>query len=303
MADQITGTKTCFITAPSRVDTSAIRRVLRRHGFGTRDVADVRPGDSLAERVQNEIAKADVIVAVFSGPKPSAGVTFEAGLALGLGKPVIVVASEPVESPFSPLASAPIVLADPANEDALTFSFAQILPALERTPSRRAPRKRKAQDKPGLVEGFAAHIEALRASGNERQLERLLLEVFKEDPGVSVTVEKKVVGAEIDMAIWLDGYDSILGNPLIVELKLGALSEDRLRRSEFQLYRLLRASIAKFGLLIYLDRRARRFVGPGVSAPNIVRFEASDLVTELSKASLGRTILAERNRLVHSRSP
>ncbi len=292
--------RTCYISAPARVDTSVIRRVLRRHGLAARDAMDIRPGDSLAERLEDEITRADLVVAVFSGDY-SPGVAYEAGLAQGLGKPVVVVTSEPMESPLSPLSRAPIVLADSTNEDALSFALDQILPRLDQIPSERRSVTRRGKRRPDVLAALASRINRLRHSGTGRQLERLLAEALRSDPAVSVAAERKARDAGIDMALWLDGYGAVLGNPLLVEVKIGSLSDGRLLQAESQLAGHLFRTNARFGLLVYLDRQDRRFLRRG-GLPIIVRMDAVDLVRGLEKSPLGKVLRAERNRIAHGRS-
>ena len=63
----------------------------------------------------------------------------------------------------------------------------------------------------------------------------------------------------VDMALWLDEVESSLGNPLLVEVKLGRLTESKIAQAEDQLRSYIVKTHARAGLLVYLDRQGHRF--------------------------------------------
>jgi len=103
-----------------------------------------------------------------------------------------------------------------------------------------------------------------------------------------------------DMALWVESLDSIFGNPILVEFKMGNLSSGRLKRAEEQLRYYLRVTNAKAGLLIYQDNRGKRFKPSEPKWPLVICVDSRDFVSMLSEKPLAQIILSERYRVMHA---
>ena len=146
---------------------------------------------------------------------------------------------------------------------------------------------------------YIVELEQLRQSGYERETERLVEDMFnyigimyKESPEIEE-------GFRPNFSVWLDSLEGIFGNPVIIELKLGNLSEHKLYSAEEKLYSYLLKSNANAGILLYLDRKGRRFLSKRFIHPNIIRMDISDLIRDLNELTLEEILLRERNKILH----
>jgi hypothetical protein len=93
---------TCFVIMPFSPDFDDIYRVIRetaeRHGFDCVRAGQRYLSGPIMEDVKDQIAKADLIIADFTGK--NANVFFEAGYASALRKPLIQIAQSVADLPF-----------------------------------------------------------------------------------------------------------------------------------------------------------------------------------------------------------
>jgi hypothetical protein len=113
----------CFITAPSGPNLTSLLNGLSERAWDAYALSDVAPlGASLTQSLWEAISSADVVVGLLEDPSASANTLYELGLAEGLGKPVMVVASMDTQVP-SNLASLLQVRSDPANAEAIALGL------------------------------------------------------------------------------------------------------------------------------------------------------------------------------------
>lgn len=104
-----------------------------------------------------------------------------------------------------------------------------------------------------------------------------------------------------DMALWIDPLTNSLGNPILVEVKIGHLTEPRLLLAEEQLRHYLITTSVQSGLLLYLDVEKKTFGRSTNDSPLIVRLDIRELINRLEKQSLVQILLSERDAMVHLR--
>src|SRR6266536_5800940 len=89
-----------FISAPAGMDLRPLLAGLQRRGAAPYVLSDVaRLGANTSESVQDAIAAADRVLVVLAAEPASLNCAFEAGVAVGLGKPVVVVTDPDVAVP------------------------------------------------------------------------------------------------------------------------------------------------------------------------------------------------------------
>lgn len=85
-----------FIVLPARSDDrelyDAIQRTLRNHGVGARSILDMPSSFSTFAWVEDGIRQADFVIADVTGA--NANVMIEVGIALGMGKRLLLLAQE-----------------------------------------------------------------------------------------------------------------------------------------------------------------------------------------------------------------
>ena len=298
-----TALKSCFIAAPFAVNTSPLRESLSGRGIQVTDALSLPPGPgSMIGAIESAIRDADFVCAVVS-PRMSSNVMFEIGLAYGARKPLFLIVDKQADLPAN-LKDIFYVRASPWDSEAIEFNLDNFL----EHPTSGIPRRQRTTERklePSLPHEFEIDekIESLRSlQGPERALalEDLVAGLFKR-VHVVVAQERYYPDSGADMAVWLDGIESILGNPVLVEVKAGRLSEQRLQQAELQLLRYLTQTNARAGLLIYLDQTGRRFPSSPAKWPLVVRFDVRDFADVIARGELVTTLIAERNKATHGR--
>ena len=294
--------KTCFISAPVRTDTSVLRQALERRGIRWSDAVSLRPSGSILETIESGIAQADfVCVIVPQGPE-SISVFFEMGVALGRQRPVLAFIEPRVPIP-SYIEGFTIVRTELQDSEALNLNLDAFL-------SHAQPKKGKGTvstaSKPKRVDTAWAKRELKSVQLKHAPLlaldfERLVAKLFEES-GAQVSVGNSLADKGADMAVWVDELQPAIGNPLLVEVKAGMLSEARLHQSEQQLRYYLSRINAQMGLLVYWDSEGRRFTPRKHEWPLIMRFTVEELIRLVEKGQVVQAILRERNKVVHGDS-
>jgi hypothetical protein len=294
--------KSCFISCPIDVNIDPLRRSLVNHGIEVRDAFSLPPGASIVRVIESAIREVDFVCAVVTSDI-SSNVIFEIGLAYGIRKPLFLLVDKESKIP-SYLKEVFYVKASPDDIDAIDFNLEQFL-KYETRRTRRIIKKYDDDPKP-LIEQKLSINERLGALANLQsiqygfELERLVADILSQTDAL-VTQETYQYDKGVDIAIWLDEIGSILGNPILVEVKGGTLSENRLRMAEEQLRSYLAKTNARAGLLIYHDKEGNRYPSVSSDLPLVIRFDVRELVEILSKGELVETLMAKRNQIAHGR--
>jgi len=298
-----TALKSCFIATRIPMNIRPLREALVARGIQVKDALSLPPGPgSIVGAIESAIRDADFVCAIIS-PEMSANVLFEIGLAYGARKPLFLIVDKEADLPAN-LKDIFYVRASSWDTEAIEFNLDNFL----EHPTRGIPGRQRTTAKkpePSLLHGLRVNEKLkslLSLQGAERAmaLEELVAGLLKQADAV-VTQERYYPDTGADMAIWLDGIESILGNPVLVEIKAGRLSEERLREAELQLQHYLTQTNARAGLLIYLDQRDQRFPSSPSTWPLVVRLDVRDFVDVLARGELVATLIAERNKAAHGR--
>lgn len=116
-----------------------------------------------------------------------------------------------------------------------------------------------------------------------------------------ITKENQMRDQGADMSIWVDGLETIIGNPILVEIKYGNLSHNKLINSEDQLRNYVKKINGTIGLLIYFDKTGKKFDSKEVNWPLVIWLDFHDLISSLKKETLAEIILEKRNKMVHNK--
>jgi hypothetical protein len=111
-----------YVSAPNDLDLRPLLAGLKRRGAEPYVLSDVAPlGAEILQSLRVAIERADPVLVVL-GDAPTANPFVEAGLALGLGKPVLIVAAPGAAVPAD-LAGQVIARARPDDVDAISFAL------------------------------------------------------------------------------------------------------------------------------------------------------------------------------------
>jgi hypothetical protein len=104
------------------------------------------------------------------------------------------------------------------------------------------------------------------------------------------------------MVIWIDSLEKTIGNPILVEWKMGRIAEQRLIQTELKLLDCLNKAKSPLALLVYFDFDGRQFPSSKYKFANIIRLDIHSLINRAAKHDIDRLILEERNRIAHGES-
>jgi hypothetical protein len=281
----------CFISGPPDLDVGPLVRALTEHGWEAYVLSDVASlGRPFRDAVEDAIRGSSAVIAIFGAAGPSINTAYEAGLAVGLGKPVISVVSPGGPMP-SDLRSSLYVQADPSNVEAITLA----LDNLDRLQIDRPP-ELVARGRPlgSYADDLVAEVRTLESETNAgawgQAVEKLMVRAIEASGAVAATADDPRAG--FDIGVWSDDLDAIAANPVLVEIKRridqGTISQC--------LAALERTPAAKAALIISFEDVPRDTVAPRWP---VLWVSAIGFLEALKTKSFAEVFRELRNRSVH----
>jgi hypothetical protein len=291
--------KSCFISAPVRTDTSSLRRALEARGVSWSDAVAARPGSSILDTIESAMQRSDFVCVVLPAGPENGNVLFEMGLARGLKKALLVLAEErnPIPSDVQGVAYARTRLDD---EKAVNFHLDTFLRHADKGPSRSVSARRRQSRRVDVTWARRSLRElASQAPGHPGVAFEQLVARLLESAGAVVSKggEKEMWA---DMAVWIDDLQGAIGNPLIVEVKSGRITERRLREAERHMAEFLPKVHARAGLLVYHDADNKNLESTSPTWPLVFRFTVRELIELVATNRLAAEVIRKRNELVHA---
>lgn len=282
-----------FVSAPARTDVRRLLARLQRRGIEPFVLSDVALlGVDLRTSIEAAISAADRVLIVISSNAESANQMFEAGLALGLGKPVVLLAESAATVPAG-LQDQFTIRASADDAEALDFALDQAAGRLPQSAARIPAEGRPLGDHVDVL------LERVRALSTEAPgaLERSIVDVIVEAVEASgpVAVPAGAGDPSYDIGIWSDDLATIAANPLVIGFKR--------RLSAATVQQALKALQAVQGrhlvLLLYLERTASDATLLRQLHFPLLAIEIVELLERMRTASFAEVVRDLRNRSVH----
>jgi hypothetical protein len=293
----------CFLSASYSTDLSIIKSVLEENGIETFDLYDFSIGSSLQDILKRKLRQADFAVFIIS--KESNNVLYEIGVCEGIGKPSLIIIDKEANLPIY-IENKLSLSANLHDRDFLRMTLFGFIDEIK---SKRKTIKSKNKVKNGTVENYNEDVRnillslleqtrRIRETGQGRELEYIVEEIFKT---IHLRYADNTRGSDtgIDFALWSNKLGRIVGNPIIVQLKLGNLANSTFKNLEEQIKKYAENSDAKVALLLYLDRSGKRFKIDYSLSPLIIAYDVEDFITELLQSNFESVILTSRNNIAH----
>ncbi len=288
----------CLVIAPSYADLSALRTVLAEFGITPTATTQLLVGAELSTVPLDEFSFAVAVLPAF-GPDGTPATTpatifLEAGIALGRGMPLIVLAEDPdADLPaLGGLADNVWTIAGAKDESSIRLHLTLFTKVLEL--------HRSAPDSVSHLEPSAVPSVTLPTETIGRRDQSLQEEVLDLLQAGGAKVESEAFSSRdnrVDAAALIPGTERVLG-PILIEVK--ALQGHGLSAAVNQLAAFLARSRAMLGLIVYNGPRQGLRPEPGpTSGLPIVAMHIDELREHLRNGSLGSTLIHIRNAAAH----
>lgn len=281
-----------YVSAPSDLDLRPLLDGLKRRRAEPYVLSDVAPlGEEMLQSLRLAIQRADQVLVVL-GDVPAPNPMFEAGLALGLGKPLLIIAAPGAIVPTD-LSGQVVVRARPDDLGAINF----VLNHVQQRPTRdnrRAPGLGGRPLGPSVVDVLLARLSA--SDNSEASSIRVLIEAIEASGGVAAA---NTGDAGFDLGVWSDDLEAIGGNPLLVAVKRSLVpgAVEQVLRS------LADHPSARLGLVVYLESPPERQPLPGTELDQamfpVLVISLQQLLRRMASASFAEVVRDLRNQSAH----
>jgi hypothetical protein len=293
------------VIAPSFADLSALRMVLAELDITATTTTQLLAGAQLATVPLDEYSFA-VAVLPASGPGGTPADTpttilLEAGIALGRGIPLIVLAEDPDEGlpALGGLASNVWTIGGAKDAASIRLHLTLFTRVLEITePARNSvPRRLATSTAPqatSTAETTGRPSQSLRK--RNQSLEKEVLSLLQVGGAKVESAAVSSGGDRVDAAALIPGTEQILG-PVLIEVK-ALRGQHGLSAAVDQLTAFLVRSKAMLGLVVYDGPRQKPQSARGF--PIVAVMHVDELRDHVREGSLGSTLIYARNAAVHA---
>lgn len=293
MADTVSEAQRLYVSAPSDLDLRPLLDGLKRRGADPYVLSDVAPlGADIAQSLRFAISRADRVLVILTD-KPALNPALEAGIALALGKPLLIIAA-PGSSIPSDLNGQLIAQARPDDLDAINYALDHAeAPAAPSADRRSVPRPTGRPLGRDRTNQLLATLDLTGEYPTEQSAIAVILEAIEASRGVGVVS----ADSGFDLGVWSDDLDAIGGNPLLVEIKRSLT-----RGAVDQVLRALDAHpTARLALLVYTEPSPQAELAR--SRFPVLVISLQQLLDRMASASFAEVVRDLRNRIVHGLEP
>ncbi len=284
----------CFIAAPGMTDTTVLRSVLQELGVHPYDAYDFQQDTFVVDVVNRRMDEADFVIGVASGEHSNT--YYEIGLAVGKGKPVLILVTEDEVPNYAfNHVNLRVDLTD------RTLLFVTLKEFVSRVKSRLVPQVSIGDVTdivPHDIEPYLTRIRTMRGEARSTDVESIIKNLLI-DCGLTFEISDTSQERAVDFAVWADNLNQTVGNPIFIETKVGRIDEKMLRQAANQLRLAMSDSRARAGIVLYLDKEGHRFTSPNSLEPFVVLWDIEDFIFQVGKLGFARALLTRRKEIAH----
>jgi len=294
----------CFISASFETETDNIKSVLAENGVDVFDLYDFSIGESIQQILKRKLRQSDF--AIFILTEENKNVLYEMGVCEGLGKQHFIFLDKNLTIPFY-LTNKLFIHSDFNDRVFLKNSIEKILQDVskKKLKTSRIVNEKKNQKENNYdrdirdnLKSYLPQIRQLREIGTGQEMETIVEDILKT---LKLNYVDNTTSRDkgVDFAIWNDELARVIGNPIIIEVKYGNLSNDRFENAEQQIRKYIEKSDAKIALLLYIDKTNKRHKIKSTLSPLFISYDLEDFTNELINSTFERIVLKERNKIAH----
>jgi hypothetical protein len=255
--------------------------------------------DSLTWSIKRAILKSSLVIGILSNEEQSAAVIFEIGQAFAFGRRIALIETSTEMAVPASLQHLLTLRIDLDNRQAIDFALDQIVAAPEK---KRRPRQLKLFESEALgkqADTIQRKLELALEAKDYQAVEKMVADAIRRT-GAEQVVQSAAGSVSADMAVWSEAFASILGNPLLVEIKTSVQSTQVANRVFGQIEKTIDESGARSALLLYAD-------GPSLESEvwrgcprNVLILPIRALIESLRERSFPALLRDLRNERAHS---
>lgn len=290
---------TCLISAPLGARLDTLRRLLKARGLTELEPTDLAMGTDLATVRKDLIGKADLVIGILTADQQAWSVFFEIGQAFALGRRILIIS--PPQGDIAPFVAQGLLVLRVAltDEEAIGFALNQVLAAPKKTPRQGRPPGHQAT-LGNKADGLISSLNDSSASRSSRWIQLLVADALQ-SAGADIVVESSARDRIADLAAWSDSLETLVGNPLPIEIKSRIRGKSEAQRAVQQLEAGLSGG-SRIGMLVYYE-------GPPSNdriwqdvPPNILVIRLRELLEALRTKSYPEVVRDLRNSSFHGSS-
>ncbi|MCR2831539.1 hypothetical protein NR402_14785 [Acidithiobacillus ferrooxidans] len=278
----------CFIAAPFGLDLGVIPELLSRRGISW-EWGKAEESERLDSKKIIEVV--DFVIVVLNGTKSDYRCVLEAGVAVGLSKPIFLIQTKTRTLPLE-LGGASYVKSSLLNRDALSFHLDLFLSTPDSLPSKSDLGLINVKKQPRTENVLRKESHSL-----ESQLEQRVYEAVLSAGGYAISQPKSEIAEKYrpDLLAWLGNLDSELLDPVVIEVK-GQVDTKRAFMVDEQLLKFMQLAHLKMALVLTESPPPKR---EQQLSPNVLWFTISEFEKLVASGKFGEYVRATRNRIAH----
>ncbi len=284
-----------FIAAPAQTDLYTIKQELIKRNVKPITAYELTKADSIVNQIEQAIQSTDLFIAIIPSDM-SPNIYFELGLAHAFKKRLLLLVSPNLKELPSDISGSLYFRSDPDNSKTIGFALDQLLAGHEQKQYRYKKPQEGVRPLGDLADEYLQFLNKEKSSLDGQKLEQLLEELLKAS-GVSTVTRNPERDSGIDLAVWSDELQEIVGNPFLIEVKSRVRSKQDLRQALEQVEHYRQKSNSKWALLILSALSATAASIPVLGG--VLAVTMSDLVERLRTRSFADVIRELRNERVH----
>lgn len=290
--------KTCYVSAPAGADLAALWNALQSRRLRVLVPDGLAIGTDWASEGRRLMSQVDLVIGVLTSDRWSSWVLFELGQASALGRRIMLIAvPEAGPIPFA-LRHVLVLRIDLTNQEAIGFALDQVLSASGRPTEDRVMRPEGLTNLGTRADGLMVALDRSIADNDEHSTVEVVAEAIRYS-GADIVAVSPSGDKGVDVAVWCDALEPLVGNPLLVEVKTRIRDENEADRATQQLVSYLGESGTRWALLLYDDCGDLEHQVWPASYPSVLTLSLRSLVKSLRTQAFPELIRDLRNRRVH----
>ena len=294
--------RSCFISYSFRYQETVNHLSLILDGLGVETVrADlVTSSATPLSEISKAIEEADFFVLVTGRTLSKSNTAFEFGLALGMSKPVLVIAMDR-RPEFDFATNVHLIKVKHKDLSSVRQDIDRFIRRM--VTSEQTLPTREISNEYTWVKRELKNLREDQGGKSERHLTEFVARLFETQKAEVLRESRDKKGNQSDLYIWSDDLVAALGGPLAVECRYyrggtGSVKSNA-RHALKKLTAFVETSTASLGLLVFIHDRPTTLSIKEYDTPKVLTFSVDDLIDSCISNSLTKEVIQRRNHAAH----